>query len=71
MNEPVTRIRRPLELTKMNMQLIADQVKNGEYDSEDIRMKLQIQVNNCSQMVKNLDELVRMMADERGEEIPK
>ena len=34
MNESVLRIRRPLELTKMNMQLIADQVKSGEYESE-------------------------------------
>jgi PAS domain S-box-containing protein len=71
MNESVLRIRRPLELTKMNMQLIADQVKTGEYDSEEIRMELQIQANNISQMIKNLDDLVRMVAEERGEEIPK
>ena len=71
MNESVLRIRRPLELTKMNMQLIADQVKSGEYESEEIRMELQIQANNISQMIKNLDELVRMVAEERGEEIPK
>ncbi len=71
MNESVLRIRRPLELTKMNMQLIADQVKTGEYDSEEIRMELQIQANNISQMVKNLDDLVRMVAEERGDEIPK
>jgi PAS domain S-box-containing protein len=71
MNESVLRIRRPLELTQMNMQLIADQVKTGEYDSEEIRMELQIQANNISQMVKNLDDLVRMVAEERGEEIPK
>ena len=71
MNESVLRIRRPLELTKMNMQLIADQVKSGEYESEEIRMELQIQANNISQMIKNLDDLVRMVAEERGEEIPK
>ncbi|MDP3564766.1 MAG: PAS domain-containing protein [Methanoregula sp.] len=70
MNESVLRIRRPLELTKMNMQLIADQVKTGEYESEEIRMELQIQANNISQMIKNLDELVRMVAEERGQEIP-
>lgn len=70
MNEAVLRIRRPLELTKMNMQLIADQVKTGEYDSEEIRMELQIQANNISQMIKNLDELVKAVADERGQEIP-
>jgi PAS domain S-box-containing protein len=70
MNESVLRIRRPLELTKMNMQLIADQVKTGEYESEEIRMELQIQANNISQMIKNLDDLVRMVAEERGEEIP-
>ena len=55
----------------MNMQLIADQVKSGEYESEEIRMELQIQANNISQMIKNLDDLVRMVAEERGEEIPK
>ena len=71
MNESVLRIRRPLELTKMNMQLIADQVKSGEYESEEIRMELQIQANNITQMIKNLDDLVRMVAEERGEEIPK
>ena len=71
MNESVLRIRRPLELTKMNMQLIADQVKTGEFESEEIRMELQIQANNISQMIKNLDQLVRMVAEERGEEIPK
>jgi PAS domain S-box-containing protein len=71
MNESVLRIRRPLELTKMNMQLIADQVKTGEYESEEIRMELQIQANNISQMIKNLDNLVRMVAEERGEDIPK
>ena len=70
MNESVLRIRRPLELTKMNMQLIADQVKTGEYESEEIRMELQIQANNISQMIKNLDELVRMVAEEREQEIP-
>lgn len=71
MNESVLRIRRPLELTKMNMQLIADQVNTGEFDSEEIRMELQIQANNISQMIKNLDDLVRMVAEERNEEIPK
>ena len=71
MNESVLRIRRPLELTKMNMQLIADQVKSGEFEPEEIRMELQIQANNITQMMKNLDDLVRMVAEERGEEIPK
>ncbi len=70
MNESVLRIRRPLELTKMNMQLIADQVKTGEFEPEEIRMELQIQANNISQMIKNLDELVLMVAEERGTEIP-
>ncbi|MDO9325968.1 MAG: PAS domain-containing protein [Methanoregula sp.] len=71
MNESMLRIRRPLELTKMNMQLIADQVKTGEFEPEEIRMELQIQANNISQMIKNLDELVRMVAEEQKEDIPK
>ncbi|MHB8163061.1 MAG: PAS domain S-box protein [Methanoregula sp.] len=71
MNESMLRIRRPLELTKMNMQLIADQVKTGEFEPEEIRMELQIQANNISQMIKNLDDLVRMVAEERGQDIPK
>ena len=54
----------------MNMQLIADQVKSGEYESEEIRMELQIQANNITQMIKNLDDLVRMVAEEREAEIP-
>lgn len=70
MNESVLRIRRPLELTKMNMQLIADQVKSGEFEPEEIRMELQIQANNITQMLKNLDDLVRMVAEERRQDIP-
>jgi PAS domain S-box-containing protein len=70
LNESVLRIRRPLELTKMNLQLIADQVKTEEFEPEEIRMELQIQANNISQMLKNLDDLVRMVAEEREAEIP-
>ena len=69
LNKSVLRIRRPLELTKMNLQLIADQVKIEELEPEEIRMELQLQTNNISQMLKNLDDLVRMVAEEREADI--
>ncbi len=57
LSESVNRVRRPLELTRMNLQLVADQVKSSEYDPEEIRMELQIQVNNIEKMIKTLEEL--------------
>jgi len=64
LSESMHRVRRPLELTKMNLQAIADQVKSGEYDSEEIRMELQIQANNIGQMIQNLEELARSVTGE-------
>ena len=67
LSESVHRVRRPLELTRMNLQLIADQVKSGEYDPEEIRMELQIQVNNIEKMIKNLEELAESVVKEHND----
>jgi len=69
MDESVMRVTKPLELTKNNLQLLAGQVNSGDYDAEDIRIQLQIQVNNIDKMVKNLQDLVKEVARER-EDIP-
>ena len=70
LSESMHRVRRPLELTKMNLQVIADQVKSGEYDNEEIRMELQIQANNIGQMIQNLEELARSVTGETLEVSP-
>ncbi|MFA5415071.1 MAG: PAS domain-containing protein [Methanoregula sp.] len=57
LTDAMSRICRPLELTRMNLQIVADQIKTGEFDPEEIRMELQIQANNIDQMIKNLEEL--------------
>ena len=57
MNEAVTRVNKPMELTITNLQNIVDVAKTGIYDAEDLRMQLQIQTNNLRQMVKNLKDI--------------
>jgi len=70
MNEAVMRVRKPLELTQQNLQVIADMTKCGDYDAEDIRMQLQIHANNIAQMVKTLEDLSNQAVKEQGIEIP-
>ncbi|MCK9580735.1 MAG: PAS domain S-box protein [Methanoregula sp.] len=57
MDEAVSRVSKPMELTIANLQNIVDVAKTGVYDAEDLRMQLQIQTNNIRQMVKNLKEI--------------
>lgn len=56
-NEAVSRVNKPMELTIANLQNIVDVAKTGVYDAEDLRMQLQIQTNNLRQMVSNLKEI--------------
>ena len=70
MNESVMRVHKPLELTRQNLQVLADQAKSGDYDAEDIRMQLQMHANNIARMVKTLEELSEQAIKERGIEIP-
>jgi PAS domain S-box-containing protein len=70
MNESVLRVKKPLELMQQNFQVLANQVKSGDYDAEDIRMQLQIHANNLVQISKNLNELSERAVLERGEDIP-
>jgi PAS domain S-box-containing protein len=67
LSEAVHRVRRPLELTRMNLQLVADQVKTSEFDPEEIRMELQIQANNIGKIIENLEELTESVTRERNE----
>jgi PAS domain S-box-containing protein len=67
LSESVHRVRRPLELTQMNLQLVADQVKTGEFDPEEIRMELQIQANNIGKIIKNLEDLTESVTKERND----
>ena len=69
MGESVMRVKKPLELTKNNLHLLAAQVTSGDYDAEDIRMQIQIQANNIDKIAGNLRELVDRVSEER-EEIP-
>jgi PAS domain S-box-containing protein len=70
MNESVLRVNKPLELMQQNFQVLAEQVRSGDYDNEDIRMQLQIHANNLAQITKNLAELSRQAVLERGVDIP-
>jgi PAS domain S-box-containing protein len=70
MNESVLRVKKPLELMQQNFQVLADQVKGGDYDSEDIRMQLQIHANNLAQITKNLHELSERAVKEHPGDIP-
>ncbi len=70
MDESIMRARTPLGLIKEELQLLADQVKGGDYDAEDLRMQLQIHANNIRQIVKNLEELGERAVLERGDDIP-
>ncbi|MFA4861168.1 PAS domain-containing protein [Methanoregula sp.] len=70
MNESVMRVHKPLELTRQNLQVLADRAKSGDYDAEDIRMQLQMHANNIARMVKTLEELSEQAIKERGIEIP-
>ncbi len=69
MNEAVSRVNRPMELTIANLQNIVDVAKTGVYDAEDLRMQLQIQTNNLRQMVKNLNEITEKVTRD-NEDIP-
>ena len=69
MGESVMRVNKPLEITKNNLQALAAQVTRGEYDTEDIRMQIQIQANNIEKMSENLRELLEKVSKEQ-EEIP-
>jgi PAS domain S-box-containing protein len=70
LSESILRVKKPLELMQQNFQVLADQVKSGDYDAEDIRMQLQIHANNTSRIVKNLEELQKKALEERMDEIP-
>lgn len=67
LSEAVHRVRRPLELTQMNLQLVTDQVKSGGFDPEEIRMELQIQANNIGKIIKNLEDLTESVTRERND----
>jgi len=69
MNEAVSRVNKPMELTVVNLQNIVDVAKTGVYDAEDLRMQLQIQTNNLRQMVKNLKEITEKVTSD-NEDIP-
>lgn len=70
MNESVLRVRKPLGLMQQEIQDLANDVKMGDYDSEDIRMQLQIHANNLAQIAKNLTDLSEKAAGERSDDIP-
>lgn len=70
LSESIHRVRRPLQLTSMNLQIIADQVKTGEFDPEEIRMELQIQKNNIEKMIKTLEELTESVTKDQPDISP-
>ncbi|MFA5266994.1 MAG: PAS domain-containing protein [Methanoregula sp.] len=67
LNESLMRVEKPLALVKQNLQELATRVTSGEYDSEDIRMQLQIDANNLGQIAKNIGDLSRQAVEERDD----
>ena len=67
LNESMMRARKPLELMQQGLQALAGMVTSGEYDSEDIRMQLQIHANNIGQVASTLEELSRQAVEDRDE----
>lgn len=70
LSESLTRVKKPLGMMREDFLELAEQTKSGDYDSEDIRMQLQIHANNLSQIVKNLEELRQKALEGRQDEIP-
>jgi hypothetical protein len=67
LNESLMRVQKPLELMQQNLQSLATTVTSGEYDSEDIRMQLQMHANNIGQIAKNIEDLSRQAVEERDD----
>jgi PAS domain S-box-containing protein len=67
LNESLMRVQKPLELMRQNLQSLATMAASGEFDSEDIRMQLQIYANNIDQIAKNIGELSRQAVEDRDD----
>lgn len=70
LSEALLRAKKPLELMQQDFQELARQAKSGEYDAEDLRMQLQINANNLSQIVLNLEELQKKALQGMESELP-
>ena len=70
LDESVLRVKKPLELMSQDVRNLADQVAEGSFDAEEIRMQLQLYSNNLAQVAKNLSDLSDQAARERGDDIP-
>ncbi|WP_292369608.1 PAS domain S-box protein [Methanoregula sp. UBA64] len=69
LNESVLRVQKPLELTCQNLLSIEPEIGSGDYNAEEIRMQIQVQVANLNTMSATLKDLARQAA-EGQKEIP-
>jgi PAS domain S-box-containing protein len=67
LNESLMRVQKPLELMQQNLQALATMAASGEYDSEDLRMQLQIYANTIGQVAKNIEDISRQAIEERDD----
>jgi len=70
LSEAILRVKKPLEIIRENFLDLARETASGDYDAEDIRMQLQINVNNLGQIITNLEELKQKAIEGRENEIP-
>jgi len=70
LSEALLRVKKPLELMQQDLLQLAGQAKSGDYDTEDIRMQLQINANNLIQIVNNLEVLQKKALEGKESEIP-
>jgi len=70
LSESILRAKKPLELMQEEFHEIARRAKSGDYDSEDVRMELELHAKNLAQIVKNLEELQVKALAGKSTEIP-
>ena len=68
MDESVLRIQKPLELVKADLESLSLHVKNGDMDTEELRMRLNIDSNHLGKMMHTLRELLQAAVEDREEE---
>ncbi len=68
MDESVLRIQKPLELVKSDLDALSLHIKNGDMDTEDILMRLNIDSNHLGKMMHTLRELLQAAVEDREEE---
>ena len=66
-NEAAMRLKNPLEIVEENLAILVSDVERGDFESTDVSLVLKIQINNITQIRKNIIELNKAIVDRTGE----